>query len=412
MKFFVATTGSFNYYNSMITSVKSAGLVAVLVFSAGILQAQTGRLGVFQRNFAAANVQTKIEILRGAESEDPRAFGPLYEQSLRYVLSNSRELYTSPLLREIARISIDRLDEGEYLPAVGDLWRLFQVFDETSTRIRVLEVIAAMGSGDERVVEGLVDWVRRQHIVSQGGGRPDLQVLSGAVKALGDLQVPQGFGVLVDTVLLQYPDFVTTPAREALGKIEGAVADLALAAVRNRPLVERRPAFTFLLESGLLSQEERLELARTVLSDAEAAGTGDIRAQEEYRQIRFAAAAVLRVGEYSPATPEVIRHFNQTVLEFERGRISSGPLLEAIATLGAMGNEEAARRLTSYLELVNTYTETDRPYDTQIVLAVIGNLESLGNSLAFDAMFYTTLLENYPSRVRQRAREALRSVAP
>ncbi|WP_146049335.1 hypothetical protein [Alkalispirochaeta sphaeroplastigenens] len=396
----------------MITSVKTAGLMAVLVLCAGILQAQTGRLEVFQRNFAAANVQTKIEVLRGAEREDAQAFGPLYEQALRYVLSNSRELYSSPLLRDIARTSIDRLDAGQYRPALGDLWRLFQVFDETSTRIRVLEVISGMGADDERVLEGLVDWVRRQHIVSQGGGRPDLQVLAGAVRALGDLQAAQGFGVLVDTVLLQYPDFVTTPARQALGKIDGAVADLALAAVRNRPLAERRPAFSFLLESGLLSEEERLELARTVLSDAEAAGTGDIHAQEEYRQIRFAAAAVLRAGEYSQATPEVIRHFNQTVLEFERGRISSGPLLEAIATLGAMGNDEAARRLTTYLELVNTYTETDRPYDTQIVLAVIGNLEALGNPLAFDAMFYTTLLENYPSRIRQRAREALRSVAP
>ncbi|MCG8478074.1 MAG: hypothetical protein MI724_03190, partial [Spirochaetales bacterium] len=126
---------------------------------------------------------------------------------------------------------------------------------------------------------------------------------------------------------------------------------------------------------------------------------------------RFAAAEVLRAGEYAEATGEVIRHFNETVLEYDRDRIPKNRLLEAIATLGAMGTPEAATRLTDYLELLNTFTEIDRPYDTQVLLAVITNLEILDSPSSYNALFFTTLLENYPRRVRDAAREAMESVS-
>ena len=95
----------------------------------------------------------------------------------------------------------------------------------------------------------------------------------------------------------------------------------------------------------------------------------------------------------------------------DRERITKNRLLEAIATLGSMGTAEAAERLTDYLELLNTYTEIDRPYDTQIMLATISNLQRLDAPSSYNALFSTTLLENYPRRVRDAAREAMLSVA-
>ena len=384
-------------------------LVAFLVVAANV-SAQSDRLAVFQSIFSDANLQTKLELLRSAEREDPGEFGPLYRQAINHVLDNSDRLRLEPMLREMAGIATDRIREGAYKQALPDLWRFFQVYDETSFRIQVLEVIGSVLPDTDAVGEELIDWVRRQHSVSQAGGRPDLQVLATAVATLGRLEDPRAYTVLLDTVLFQYPGFVTEPARASLNRLDGDNLEFALNAIRNRPLLERRSVFNLLLREGNLGDQERLEMARAVLSDSLAATTADLMAQEEARQLRNTAARVIREGAYAPATPEVIRHFNQAVLEFERGRISSGPLLEAIATIGTMGNDEAGRRLTRYLDLVNVYTEEDRPYDTQIVLAVIGNLELLGYSGAYDSLFYTTFLENYPRRVRDRARQAAMSV--
>ncbi|TVR69660.1 MAG: HEAT repeat domain-containing protein [Spirochaetaceae bacterium] len=386
-------------------------LLSFFLLFGGGLYAQNDRLEMFQSNFASANLQTKMEILRAAGAEDPARFGPLYRQAIEHVINNSGRITGESMLREMAMLATNRIDDGSYSPAAADLWRLFQDHGETSFRIRALEVLGNVGSGNPDVVEGVIDWVRRQHVVSEGGGRPDLQVLAAAVDTLGEFGDSRAFAVLIDTVLLQYPGFVTASARRSLAGLEGDVVALSLSSLRSRPLLERRPLFSLLLTAGFLDEGEQRELSRELLADTLNVSTSDLRAQEEARQIRFAAAQILRDGRYDPATPQVIRHFNQTVLEFERGRISSGPLLEAVATVGAMGNEDAAQRLTQYLDLLNTYTESDRPQDTQIMLAVIGNLETLGSPIAYNSLFYTTMLENYPRTVRERARQAAMAVA-
>ena len=74
-----------------------------------------------------------------------------------------------------------------------------------------------------------------------------------------------------------------------------------------------------------------------------------------------------------------------------------------------MGTHEAAVRLTLYLELINSYVDNGQAYDEQVVIAVIKNLELLGDLVAFDYLLYTGYL-NYSERVKQAAREALKNL--
>ena len=85
-------------------------------------------------------------------------------------------------------------------------------------------------------------------------------------------------------------------------------------------------------------------------------------------------------------------------------------MLVAITALGSTGSEVAAVRLTQFLNLLNSYTENSRPYDTQITLSAVTNLGRLGDLVAYDALFYVTLL-NYPQRVKEAARSALDAVS-
>lgn len=385
-------------------------LIVMVLVIPGVF-AQVDRLETYQANFSSSNLETKLEILRAADAEDAVEFGPLYGQALSYVVSNAEDLYSEPTLREIALKAVNRINDGGYTPAVNDLWRLFQLYDETTARIQVLNVIGAIASENPNEISYLSEWVATQGKLQQAGTRVDFQVLTAALTALGNLASPVSFQPVLDIILFQFPDFVTAEAQEALDALEGTPLDMAAETIRGKDVLDKGPAFTFFMTDDYLSDPDQLELARITLVDALGARPTDLQEQEELRQLRFSAVAVIREGQYAEATNAIIRHFNETVLEFDRGRVPKNRVLEAIAALGAMGNAEAAARLTDYLELLNTYTERDRPYDTQILLATIRNLEILDSPQAYNALFMTTILENYPDRVRDAARQASREVS-
>jgi hypothetical protein len=366
-------------------------LVIAVVATVG---AQVDRLETYQNNFAVSNLQTKLEIVRAADNEDAAAFGPFYAETLRFVVSNAEDLDTERALREIALKTIDRIEEGRYSPAVGDLWRLFTLYRDTTTRIRILEVIGEIGSERPEETGYLAEWVATQNNLRSGGGDVDLQVLTTAVGALGQLQATVAFEPVLDVILTQYPDFVTAQARESLDEIDGVPLELATEVIRGKDVSDKGPAFLFFMEDEYLPDADKLELARFTLNEALRAQPATVRDRETLRQLRFTAANRIREGAYASATNSVIRHFNETVLEFDRGQIPKNRVLEAIATLGAMGNAEAAVRLTDYLELLNTYTERDRPYDMQILLATIRNLEILDDPGSYNALFMTTTAQS------------------
>lgn len=387
-------------------------IASILVIGlATAVAAQEDRLETFQSSFASSNLQTKLEILRAAASEDAAAFGPLYGQALSFAVSNAEDLSSEQLLREIALVSINRIDEAGFTDAVNDLWRLFRLYNETTARIEIATVLGGLAGESEQTIEYMNQWVATRNNLTRAGTDVDLQVLSAVVQAIGNLGSSSSFPAVVDVILVDYPDFVTDDATTALSRLDGVALEMASDYILDQDIQDRYEALVFFVSGGYLSEPDSWELSRRVLADTLRRRPQERGILEEARRIRFYAADVIRNAEYSEATATVIRHFNETVLEFDRGRIVRSRLLEAIATLGAMGSDPAAARLTEYLELLNTYTEIDRPYETQIVLATIQNLQILDRPSSYNALFSTSILENYPSRVKDAAREAMRVVA-
>lgn len=399
----IARTTSIRYSTGMRRLVYGAVLFVVV----GALLPAQDRLQTYQANFATAVPETKLEILRASELEDAATMGPLYQQAISYVVSNAENLFADTVLRQIAVVAIERIAEGDYGPAAPELWRLFREFEETTARVQLLQVIASVSDDPADMAVEINNFLLTQNNLVRAGAEVDLQVTRATAEALGVLGQPSSFPVLVDAIVVQYPDFVTEAARDSLEALDVNRLDQATQVLRSLDAADKPPVFDLFIGDALLTEEQQLEFARVALIDALAASTVNAGEVAALRDVRVRAATVIREGGYGEASRAAIRHFNETVLEFERGRIPASPLLEAIATLGAMGTSEAAARLTDYLGLLNTYTERDRPYNTQIVLAVIRNLELLGDPAAYNALFLTSILENYPSRVRDAARQAM-----
>ncbi|HKK49001.1 MAG TPA: hypothetical protein VJ932_07880, partial [Alkalispirochaeta sp.] len=330
-------------------------LVTVLVFG------QSERLEMLQSSFDSADRGTKLEVLRTADNEDAETFGPLYAQALSYVINNAEDLSAQQALRDIAGIAVDRIAEGGYSAAAGEVWRLFGVYEETSARIEIAQELPDLVDPDSAVVDEMNEWVLRRNTLSRGGATIDRQVLAAMTEALGSLGSSSSFRAVLDVILTDYPGFISSAARTSLENLNGDPVEMAGDVVISRDIADRSAPFEFFMNEDYLQEAQKAELAVTVLDDALNVRPQSTELQEELRQIRFMAANVLRDAQHEPATDVLIRHFNETVLEYDRGRVVRSRVLEAASALGATGSEAAAQRLTEYLELLNTYTEIDGP---------------------------------------------------
>lgn len=384
-------------------------LVAIAVTGA-IAQEPNRALQAYQDRFETSTPEIKLQVLQTADLLPVEELGPLYVQAIQFVLTNANEIDSNIILRDMALFATEKIGEGGYAPATSSLWSLFVEYGDNTSRIAILEVLGAIGVGDAELIIDLNGWVQAQTNLYRGGVLPDQQVYRNAVLALGRLGDTSSFPVLLDVQLAQISDAISAEGRDAMAALPGDRVELASQAINARSLSNRLIALRYFLDDESLTDEQRAQIASAVLAEAVREVVRDPNQLEDQRQLRYRAAQQLIEVPAPEAVETLVRHFNLTFTDYDRGFTTRTWVLEAVAALGNTGTERAAERLTQFLDLLNTYTENDRPYDTQIMLAVIANLERLDNVLAYDALFYVTLLE-YPQRVKEAAVQAINTVS-
>jgi len=381
-----------------------------LVLSVAVLSgvhAQNNRaLQAYVDRFQESSPEVKLQILESADMLSAEELGPLYVEALQFALANSDQLDTNSVIRDIALFATREIGEGGYSQATGMLWRLFQEYPDNTSRILVLDVLGRVGTGSAQAVADVNGWVRDQANLNRGGVQIDRQVLRKAVQTLGVFADESSFAVLLDVQLARISDPITADARASMEVLPGDYADRAIETINARSIADRLDALNYFLGDPALAPEERSSVAAGVLEEAIRERfrlPSDVQAQ---RVVRYVCVNQLIDVPVPGITNLLVDHFDLTFTDYGRGMTTKTWVLEAIAALGATGTERAAERLTELLDLLNTYTETSGPYDTQIMLAVVTNLQDLGSMVAYDALFTVRLLD-YPERVREAAREAL-----
>jgi hypothetical protein len=397
------------------TGRRLAGLILLVVMAASIAPSafaqDTNRaLQAYQDSFRDADTEMKLRILQTADMLTVEQLGPLYAQAIQYVLSHARELDEQLVLQDIALFAVEKIAEGGYTAANIALWTLFTETINTTLRIAVLDTIGEVAHGHAETILDLNGWVQHQANLYRGGIVPDLQVLRKAVVTAGELGDSSSFPVLLDVRLVRFSDLISESADESLRALEGDFVEMAIGAINGRGLAEREAALEYFMTEAGLSDQERAHVAAEVLSNAVREVVRDATDVRLLRQLRYRAVQVLIAISDPDATTPLIRHFYLTVRDYDNGAITKAWLLDAITALGNTGDEAAARVLSVYLDTLNRITEYDRPYDTQIVLGVVENLGRLGYALAYDAVFYATILD-YPQGVKDAAREALAALS-
>ncbi len=385
-------------------------IVLLIMILASVWSQEAGELlKTYKRNFAIASLDVKIQIIQDASSIGSKEMGSLYLQALDYVLDNSSLIPTDQRFRQLSIEALGQIKDLAYADARHSIWMLFETDRESSVRVNAMNALGIVSKGDEGIIENINLWLESQNNIFQSGKIPDLQTISATVTALGRIGDQSSFPILFSVMSLGYSEHITKQAKEALLIIQGDLKDHLLGVIKTRPLPEKKAALVMAVESDRLDDDKKGEVAEFALDVGLHTAANDALLKAAARDIRFIANRALSERKWSKATPLVIEHFDNTLLEYDRRISRKGFLLEAIASLGNMGTHEAAVRLTQYLVLLNSYTENGQGFDEQIMLALISNLGKLGDKIAFDDLMYAQYL-NYNAPVKKAAREALENL--
>ena len=354
--------------------------------------------------FRAGDADTKVMILRQIADDPATEVAPVYAAALDYALSNLDQIGSDAQFRALALDAVTRLGQAGHSAAVEDLWRLFVAYPDNTVRIATLETLAQLGRGDAATSTAINEWLLTQNSVP--GATVDRQVVIAAVDAAVELGDPSSFEALIDTALARHSRRVSELAAVGIGAIATDAPDTAIGVVLDATPAEMVERLEFVLALEELDLSTRAEVASAALAEATRTITPDAADRAVLRRARSLAAGFLADAEYSQATPSVVAHFNRTVAEYGSGTVTRAALIEAIRAVGAMGTDAAAVRLSRYLDLANTYTEYERPFDTRLVLETLAALDRIGSEEAHDDIYYVTLLD-YPDVVIDAARDAL-----
>ncbi len=223
---------------------------------------------------------------------------------------------------------------------------------------------------------------------SQGGATTDRQVVLAAVVNFSNIADSSSFPAFLHVILAQLSTQITDAAQKGMFGIQGDIGSLAVSSIERLNLSEWNAAVSYLLQSSPADGATKGKIAEGVLAHAVEFRITDAAQQTAMRTVRGQLVSYLTQHPEKAAVEPLIRNFNLTVQEFGDNRTTWDRLLESIASLGATGAEAAAKRLSDYLNLLNTYTENDRQYDTRVVLAVINNIKILGYQVAYQTVYY------------------------
>jgi hypothetical protein len=387
--------------------------LAILLILTGFVSAysqdNSNIINTFIANFEKASVDIKLQVLQDAASTNLQDCGPLFQKALDYIISNANQLKTQLPLRGIGQYAITQIQKIKYSPARNVVWSVFLLDQDSYTRVSALSTLRDIAADDPKMVENVNKWLDGQNEIYRTGKPVDYQVIVRCVQVLGDWGSTTSFPVIFKTMNLALNEDTVAVCEKAMKSIKGDIKQLYIQVIMNDNPANKKKAIEKILNSPDFKDVDKAEIAVITLNSM-LHSTVDTKEDRMFAiEVRGIAVRALSQRNWTNATDLIIEHFNQTLVEFEKGLADKRYVLEAIAALGNMKSHEAAKRLTLYLDLINTYTENGRTYDEQIVMAVLNSLKTLGDNVATGSLLYTKYL-NYSETVRKAVNEALQGI--
>ena len=362
----------------------------------------------YKRNFVRSNLASKSGILSDAATDEKASefMGAFYEFALNFVLQYADILSDDPDMINLTVIASRGAGQAGHKPATELVWRVFQTYKDSVTRVEVLKSLAILGKGNSMVVENLNQYLANQNNLYRSGMVPDYPTLSACIASLGALGNGSSFPVLFSAMIAGYPDYITQEVTKALSSLQGDYKMFLVSVIQNNPPREKLAAFNAGLRAEKFSSNDVGELAETALAVTMEPAASNAEGEAVLSELRYASVKQLTRLKWTRAVNLAIKNFYRVQEDYANGKAVKENLIDAIKCLGVMASPEAAQSLSLQLGLLNSQMERTGDFDEAVLIAVIDALGETGDKISFDYLLYISYLP-YPETVQNAAREAL-----
>ncbi len=369
-----------------------------------------GQIQKYRRQFRQFGLDGEQALLENlAERENSGEYVEVFFDAIKWM--ESRRRVGDLRIKEMARKAMKVIKNQEKSEAAPALWQLYRIEEETYFRIAVLDTLGAIVTEEQDgVIRRMNSWLAAQNSIYRDRSRVDRQVFFYALRALQQIGVPESYPLFLEAYSLQITKDLQRTALRACRSYGEEQKDLLIRMIQEEEPRMMYQATVFGIEKAGLDDQAKTEIAVQAVRTALDSRANSLLGRKQLRELRYAAAALLRNQGYTADSGLVIEHFDRTLEEYNRGICRRDYLLDAITCLGNAGDTPAAERLTEYMKNLNLDKVKGDRVDRQIVIAVLENIIKIGDMVSFDLMNQMEIQDNYAGEVDDLIQKAMDTI--
>lgn len=300
------------------------GITIFLLFSSLIFgQEGFSLVKAFQRNYVRGSLATKIEVLQDSVSHADEDMRPLYLQSLSFVTVNADFLANDNLARELTALTVRLIGVSRVEEAALSLWNLFGSYNDEGVKREILSTLGDIAGNTPEIISTLNRWVDGRNNLFRAGQDVEFELLGEAITSLGKLGDETSFAVIFRAAMLDYPEPVSGKTEEALKRVKGDYQRMVASILQGSPLREKLHVLNFVADKNDIPDEDKSWIAANALEIAIYLTPQNRSEQEMIFQLKEKAVGLLMLVPNVSAVPDLIKHFDNTILAWERELVSA-----------------------------------------------------------------------------------------
>lgn len=359
--------------------------------------------------FLKGNIADKTSAVREASGTEAIF---LANKAIDFCIENKEILGNDRELEGLAVAAILSISP-EYAKACSDddkillqdeLLELYSQFKNSSTvQIAVLTKSVALKDyiPTEKITANLNEYLTKSNVNTEDGTL--FRAVFNSLESIGNNE----------TFLILYGLLNNQNYKKYHAQIESTLTALVpkamneiLALIQNSNTQQVARIFSIIKKNTSISKNNLCEIAQNILSQSIISLEGTSGATVEQIELQLDTLAILSDNRWTRASGTCISYFKLAKRLYNSGDMNEVQFKTVILALANTSPIESVPLLTAYLEDLNNLTEKGNVVSSDVILAVIKSLGTIGDKSAFDSLLAVTYL-NYSEQVLSAARAAL-----
>ena len=322
------------------------------------------------------------------------------------ILGNDRELegLAVAAILSISPEYAKACSEDDKILLQDELLELYSQFKNSSTvQIAVLTKSVALKDyiPTEKITTNLNEYLTKSNVNTEDGTL--FRAVFNSLESIGNNE----------TFLILYGLLNNQNYKKYHAQIESTLTALVpkamneiLALIQNSNTQQVARIFSIIKKNTSISKNNLCEIAQNILSQSIISLEGTSGATVEQIELQLDTLAILSDNRWTRASGTCISYFKLAKRLYNSGDMNEVQFKTVILALANTSPIESVPLLTAYLEDLNNLTEKGNVVSSDVILAVIKSLGTIGDKSAFDSLLAVTYL-NYSEQVLSAARAAL-----